>query len=311
MKITALSDIHYPHNEKQLDDSLESMVDSDVIVIAGDISHDLEEYELVLSRFSGLACKKLIVIGNHDLYTEDGSDSYRKIKVLNRICKRNDFHLLDSGPLVIDGVGFVGNIGWYDYSFAQGRDHENQLPQIEFVGNCDYSGHKLFQIQDINEEVLVYPNDEEKSSRSVRIRDLTDSDFSQKSFIFRDKKNHYINDSDFIHWKFSDKEFLDLQLGKLSKHLRKVEKKCDKIIYVSHFVPIWNFIYSDGCDSVKRVFNAYHGSPELGNLAFSNDKLAAIISGHTHHPNQVRVNDVMCYDVSYRLRQLKPTQIVI
>ncbi|MBR9704675.1 hypothetical protein GOV12_04635 [Candidatus Pacearchaeota archaeon] len=285
MKITALSDIHYPHNEQQVEESLESMTDSDVVVIAGDISHDITEYENVLRRFLKLSAKKLVVLGNHDLWTEKGKDSFKKMKKLHRICKRNDFHLLDSGPLVIDGIGFVGNIGWYDYSFAQTKGDE------EFVG--------------------IVPRKRKYMGREKKVKDFEDKDFFEKLFVFRNNQHVYWNDRDYINWKYTDKEFLDLQLKKLEKHLRRIEKKCDKIVFVSHHVPIRDFIYEMPEDSKWGIFNAYQGSPELGNLTFSNPKLSAVISGHSHIPNQVFVNGVNCYDVSHELGFLKPTQLVV
>ena len=29
------------------------------------------------------------------------------------------FHFLDDGPAVVNGVGFVGNVGWFDYGFRK------------------------------------------------------------------------------------------------------------------------------------------------------------------------------------------------
>ena len=82
MKICAISDIHYPHNEPNLMKDIEQMGDSDVIVIAGDISHNIFDYETVLKRFNRLKALKLVVLGNHDIYCNKKEDSFEKIERL-------------------------------------------------------------------------------------------------------------------------------------------------------------------------------------------------------------------------------------
>ena len=278
MKISALSDIHYPMNRTRLDNAIPEMYDSDVIVVAGDITHNAEHYAHILRKFGQLPATKIAVLGNHDLYTVNGS-SLSKIEFLAKICRENNFHLLDASPLVVDGVGFVGNIGWYDYEFAQ---------------------------TDIEGDVLVH-NDHKVHRK--RIDEVGEEDFEAKRFTVNERTYEW-NDRNYIKWEFSDKEFLHLQLERLAKDLETASKSADKIVYVSHHVPIWEFVQVKD-DPQWCIFNAYQGSPRLGKIASSNPKTRVIICGHSHLSGYVEVDGVDCYDVSHEFGELETKEITI
>jgi predicted phosphodiesterase len=95
MKICAISDVHYPQNRESLKEAVSMTNNADALVIAGDISDDLEHYDEVLKHFSRFGGLKTAVLGNHDLYAIPGSDSYQKFRDLDEICRENDFYLLD------------------------------------------------------------------------------------------------------------------------------------------------------------------------------------------------------------------------
>lgn len=91
--------------------------DADVFVIAGDIADtDLGMFDQCLRLFDGFEGRKLLVPGNHDLWTDAGSSSDRYHTLLPQAAQRCGFHMLDTGPVVLGDVGFIGSIGWYDYS---------------------------------------------------------------------------------------------------------------------------------------------------------------------------------------------------
>jgi predicted phosphodiesterase len=278
MKISAVSDIHGSYNAAQLDEAVREMKNSDAVVVAGDLTENINRYEAILQKFNGINGLKVAVLGNHDLYAKRDEDSYAKIGLLDEVCRRNDFHLLDSAPVVKDGVGFVGNIGWYDYQFAQ------KEPDCELiVNNAEWRGARLSQ--------------------------MTDEDFSVKDYVFFDGETlsrGCWNDGNYINWQFSDKDFLRMQVDKLGEDMDRVSDEVDKIVYVSHHIPIDEFVYKRSDDSKWSLFNAYQGSPELGEVAFSNPKLELLITGHSHIPDFKRVGNVPCYNVSYELGKLKP-----
>lgn len=91
---------------------------ADVFALCGDVADaDTDCFKACLDLFASFRGLKLLVPGNHDLWTA-GSDSAGKYrKVLPALAADCGFHMLDVGPQIFGRVGFIGNIGWYDYSF--------------------------------------------------------------------------------------------------------------------------------------------------------------------------------------------------
>jgi len=136
VKICCLGDIHYWGStrvrldlEKLAENIIKSYCeDVDVVVIVGDITssgildHVLEALTIIKSR--GVGCKPILIVpGNHDIYLTmeemKNMDSLVKLRKFNDfIDSLTGFVALMNKPYIIDGVGFVGSIGWYDYSFA-------------------------------------------------------------------------------------------------------------------------------------------------------------------------------------------------
>ncbi|MCK4602873.1 MAG: hypothetical protein KAU28_10435, partial [Phycisphaerae bacterium] len=90
-----------------------------VLVLIGDIAGAdlsiLRECLQLFRRFDGL---KLLVPGNHCLWCRDGEDSLRRYeRTIPAVAAEEGFGVLDHKPAMLDGVGLVGSIGWYDYSF--------------------------------------------------------------------------------------------------------------------------------------------------------------------------------------------------
>ncbi len=92
--------------------------DADVFAIAGDVGDlDVENFQACLRLFEQFDGLKLLVPGNHDLWTTSTSSKDKYKTVLPRIASECGFKTLDVEPAVAGDVAFIGNIGWYDYSF--------------------------------------------------------------------------------------------------------------------------------------------------------------------------------------------------
>jgi len=61
---------------------------------------------------------QIMVFGNHDYWTAD-KNTFKHLKRLEKIIEDSGVILLDKKPIKLGTVGFVGNCGWYDYSFAE------------------------------------------------------------------------------------------------------------------------------------------------------------------------------------------------
>ncbi len=128
MNIAFISDLHVdssPQCFSVLEDLARELTTMrpDVFIIAGDIAASTTLFEQALRVFAGLPCHKLLVAGNHDIWVDSPASLQQGIhsgvkydEILPGICERNGFSFLGAAPRVIEGVGFAGTIGWYDYS---------------------------------------------------------------------------------------------------------------------------------------------------------------------------------------------------
>lgn len=129
MKIAFISDLHVDNsleNSKIIDYLIEELlsVKPDTFIIAGDIAANIQVFDKTIKRFSAVSCRKLLVAGNHDIWIDSPSSLQKGIhsgvkyhELLPQICEQNNFTYLGLEPHVIDGIGFAGTIGWYDYTF--------------------------------------------------------------------------------------------------------------------------------------------------------------------------------------------------
>ena len=135
MKIIVTADIHYGvgNNEPIVKKFAQRIIrtKADVLILVGD-TYAIDQKLLVecLELFQGFKGDKLLVAGNHDLWTTEGSSLTIYGKVIPKIAKKCGFHFLDQKPFIKGGVGFVGSIGWYDYSF---RDLTLSIPKQYYL----------------------------------------------------------------------------------------------------------------------------------------------------------------------------------
>ena len=145
MKIGLVSDLHTDVTSlnKALVPHLIAAVKAaelDVLVIAGDLARHLVQLSETLNAFqlADLACEKLFVPGNHDIWAIETPDvtSEQKCDIISKLCYECGFHPLMDEPFITENVAFCGTIGWYDYTFApEGYDFsEAQYAEKELMG---------------------------------------------------------------------------------------------------------------------------------------------------------------------------------
>ena len=128
MKISFISDLHanrIPDCFQLMDQIRKKLfsINPDVFIIAGDVAASIRLFEQVLHTFACIPCPKLFVAGNHDIWIESSTmlrkginSTVKYYELIPSICERNGFTCLGQCPCIIDGTGFAGTIGWYDYS---------------------------------------------------------------------------------------------------------------------------------------------------------------------------------------------------
>ena len=127
MKIGLVSDLHTdvtPFNKALVPHLIAAVkaAELDVFVLAGDLARHLVQLSETLNAFhlADLACEKLFVPGNHDIWTTETPDvtSEQKCEIISKLCYACGFRPLMDEPFIRERIGFCGTIGWYDYSFA-------------------------------------------------------------------------------------------------------------------------------------------------------------------------------------------------
>ncbi len=270
MRIASVSDVHfnfghYKESNLQLLDRINKS-NADVLIIAGDFSAgDFDKnYTPWLSRMS-FKGPKLAVPGNHDMW-DSGITTTKRYQDFCKYMQSQGWHVLDEGPFISDGVGFVGNMGWYDYSFFPKADAKRDQQARDISGI-------------IGETVSSW-------------NDL-------KRFLPTKTLPHICNwnDVNYTDWKRPDAAISDYFARQLSSDISKIEKQCDAIVAVTHHLPFEEL--------VKRTYdvefdfcNAFTGSYRLGEEMRKNEKVTVAICGHSHNPQHKKISNIDAYEVS-------------
>lgn len=265
MRIAFSSDLHVDISQRNWElvpylNEVLKMVDPDVFVIAGDISPELGDIEYALDVFSSLKCLKLFVPGNQDIWVlseemqELGHDSYEKYYFyLPELCRRNDFVPLWMEPTEFGGVGFVGNIGWYDSKPKPSVPEEEFSPLEQSLMDSVWNDMRWACWSDISMMI-------EGSMSPVRRPDTEVS----REFNLR----------------------LDQDLDSF-EHQSSVRE----VVVITHYPPFVKLGVPPEKDQSGRDF-LFIGSHDTGGILQSHGKVSLSISGHIHDRRDVLVGDI-------------------
>ena len=259
MRLIVTADLHYEFAEYRVRvDALAAeicRVGGDVLVLAGDtFAHDLSLLDRCLHLFDGFRGEKLLVAGNHDLWTRTGDSFALYDRLIPDAARACGFHDLDAGPRVIGDVGFVGTIGWYDYSF---RDEALGVPMRFYE-------HK------------VAPGYARHDWQFARLLTITD-DISPDGF----RAGSRWMDGEMIRWDTDDRRFNQLTLDRLEAQLAEVEEGVRTIVAVTHHLPFAEMLIRKS-DPTWAFGNAFMGSVGLGETLCRHDKVCHVVFGHSH-----------------------------
>lgn len=119
MRIFTISDLHidFKSNENWLKQLSKSDHQDDILILAGDISHNLDQFETTLIELKSRFGFIFFVPGNHDLWVSPSSDESSKDKfyLLIDICERLNIY---TTPKTIGNVQIIPLLSWYDGSFG-------------------------------------------------------------------------------------------------------------------------------------------------------------------------------------------------
>jgi predicted phosphodiesterase len=280
MRILVTADLHYNHPRSRAlaDDLIAEMnrAGGDVLLVVGDTAAaDGDALERCLSRFE-FSGPKLFVAGNHELWTR-GPDSYDLFRrLLPQRVRTLGWHWLQTEPFVAGDVAIVGNVGWYDYSFAQAS---LAIPTRFYAAKVSpgAAGH-LSEFAS-----LLQPDDDiPPSAREVVAR---------------------WNDGKFIKLHRTDEQFLDELLAELRTQVA-VLQHVPKILAAVHHLPFAQLLppsHSAQWDFAK----AYLGSSRIGEVLLSYTNIHTIVCGHSHFPAEARVGHIHAINIGsgYRMKK--------
>ncbi|UCE12216.1 MAG: metallophosphoesterase [Candidatus Heimdallarchaeota archaeon] len=154
MRIVVFSDPHVDINSKFLQDNnvkedfidvLVNNLDScqpDILICAGDVTPETSLLKMTLKTIKAQVESDLylFVPGNHDIWFKNPADNSELAtssldkyqRVIPEICRDIGFRFLPNNPLALGKLGFLGSIGWYDYSFRNPK-WDNQIDLIHYA----------------------------------------------------------------------------------------------------------------------------------------------------------------------------------
>ena len=122
MRIFTISDIHVDFQENQdwINALSESEYKKDILILAGDICHNLDRLQEILLQIHSKFYKLFFVPGNHDLWirSEPFYNSLEKFEAIIHFCKENDITV---EPERINNSWIVPLFSWYTQP-DEGRD---------------------------------------------------------------------------------------------------------------------------------------------------------------------------------------------
>lgn len=146
MRVWAVSDVHTDYAENLAwCDSMSGETGSDCMILAGDVSDNLDIFRATLICFTSKYKYVFFVPGNHDLWTrreERGKHtSLEKLGLLRQMCTELGVYTI---PKCIEGVWIVPLYSWYHASFDSEPDVPGAVPvqkmMVDFKA-CSWPEH--------------------------------------------------------------------------------------------------------------------------------------------------------------------------
>lgn len=260
VKLLVTSDLHVDHGRsKHLASEVVGEINRqvfDVLLVVGDTAtargSGLEEG---LGAFTHRG-PKLVVMGNHELWSDSADTLGLYLEELPRRVRGAGWELLDEGPVWVGDVGFVGTVGWYDYSFAR-----------KYLGvPRRFYAHK------------VSPGSAGYYSAFRHLLEEERGDVTEGMMEIYARWN----DARHIRWRLSDEGFAGFLLARLRAHLELV-KGARQVVGAVHHLPLEELLPPPATHAWDFA-KAYLGSGAFGRLLLKYANVRWVFSGHSHFP---------------------------
>ena len=271
MRLLVTADLHYDiaRSRRPAEDLAAEAVQTggDCLVLVGDTAgRSLGPLRECLRLFDGFNGQKFLVPGNHCLWCNPGESSMDRYETLIPAAAAEEgFSVLDHAPAVIDGVGLVGSIGWYDYAF---RDTALAIPLPFYREKISPGAAARYETHD---ELI-----------EAHRHELTERHFDLGARWM---------DGEYVQIPLGDEAFVDMLAEKLRGHLAAVSRRAEQVIAFLHHLPFAELVPQDRPDRFAFAA-AYMGSPRFGEILLACEKLTGVYCGHSHWPARRRIGGV-------------------
>jgi predicted phosphodiesterase len=289
MRLLVTADLHFNHpRSRPLAEDLIGQMNragGDVLLLVGDTAvSDGDALEQCLLRFE-FPGPKLFVPGNHELWTTGDVDSYELLQtILPCRVRELGWHWLQSDPLRLDDVAFVGTIGWYDYAFAPAdlgiprRFYEHKISPGAAERIPEQYAHLFASSDEIppaTREIFARWND----AKFVRVGGR------------------------------SDEQFLAELLATLRTQL---DSLCDvsRVIAAVHHLPFRELLPPPR-NAQWDFAKAFFGSPRIGELLLGYSNVTDVYCGHSHFPATATVGHTRAVNIGsgYRAKTFQTIEL--
>ncbi len=290
MRILITADLHY--NMKRSREPAEHLArqacaaGGDVLVLVGDTAGAQNEpWRQCLDLFADFAGVKLLVPGNHCLWCVGDEDSmHRYRKVLPAIAGEAGFKVLDNKPAIVDNVGLVGSVGWYDYSF---RDESLGIPEAFY--RAKISPGAAVSLGREGELLKQYEHQLTEEHYSVGARWM-----------------------DGVHVKLgmTDEQFVMLLVNQLADQLEELSAEAQRIVAFIHHLPFEQLVPRNHMEEFAFAA-AFMGAGRFGEILQNCPKLTHVYCGHSHHHVSRRIGHLKVINVgsTYTEKRLEILEI--
>ena len=289
MRLLITADLHYDvsRSRKPTETLAENVCSvgrhDDVLVLVGDTAGaDLACMGDCLRLFAGFGGRKLLVPGNHCLWCGNGESSIdRYEKLIPQVAAKEDFVVLDHKPVVVEGAGLVGSIGWYDYTF---RDESLDIP-VDFY-RAKLTPGAAERLGGEYEELIERHRDR-----------LTERHMSMGTRWM---------DGRYTRLPMTDEQFVEVLAEKLAAQLDEVSSAADRIIAFTHHLP-FDELVPQGRPAPFAFAAAYMGSGRFGQVLLDCPKVTHVYCGHSHWPARRRLGRIEAVNIgsTYKEKRLE------
>lgn len=286
MRVLATADLHYNHPRSQplADELIDAMsaAGGDVLLVVGDTATSAGDgLERCLSRFR-FAGPRLIVAGNHELWTTEPNSYELFVEQLPRRVRALGWQWLETEPFMRGQAGIVGSIGWYDYSFAP---PELGIPRRFYEHKVSPGAARRLE----EFASLFEPADDVPPASLEAVARW--------------------NDGRYVKLHRSDEAFLHEILARLETQLQSLAT-ARHVIAAIHHLPFRQLLpppHNAQWDFAK----AFLGSPRIGDLLLRFRNVQHVVCGHSHLPGEAFIDGVHAINIGsgYRSKSYRTIDV--